>query len=188
MYREEIITFVDILGFKSLIRTNTYERVAERLAAVRRFSGLNETEGEEGYKPKIIQFSDSIIRIRPLDSAANKEIHYGLMFVEMLDLVHMQGDLINHGVCVRGGVSLGKVHFDDHTLFGPGFVRAYERESLFANYPRIVIDPFLIDQARKDLRLVSAQHVLEQELSYIRKNIRKDSWNPLHRLSTFFLE
>lgn len=174
MYREAVITFVDILGFKNLIRTNTYEQVAGKLATVRRLSGLNEAEDGEGYEPKIIQFSDSIIRIRPLDSAANKEMRYGLMFYEMLDLVHMQGELINHGVCVRGGVSLGKVHFDNQTLFGPGFVRAYELESIYANYPRIVVDPFLIDQVRKDRRLASTQHTLEQELSYIRNNIRKD--------------
>jgi hypothetical protein len=175
VYREAVITFVDILGFKNLIRTNTCEQVAGKLATVRRLSGLNEAEDGEGYEPKIIQFSDSIIRIRPLDSAANKEMRYGLMFYEMLDLVHMQGELINHGVCVRGGVSLGKINFDDQILFGPGFVRAYELESIYANYPRIVVDPFLIDQVRKDGRLASAQHTLEQEFSYIRKNIRKDS-------------
>jgi len=166
---------VDILGFKNLIDTSTYEEVAAKLAAVRRVSGLNEGEDGEGYEPKIIQFSDSIIRIRPLDSAANQEMRYGLMFYEMLDLVHMQGELINYGVCVRGGVSLGKIHFDDQILFGPGFVRAYELESIYANYPRIVVDPFLIDQVKKDQRLASAHNALEQEFSYIRKNVRRDS-------------
>lgn len=175
MYREAVITFVDILGFKNLINTSTYETVATKLATVRRLSGLDESEDGEGLEPKTIQFSDSIIRIRPLDSAANKEMRYGLMFYEMLDLVHMQGELINHGICVRGGVSLGEVHFDNQTLFGPGFVRAYELESIYANYPRIVIDPLLIDRVRKDQRLASAQNTLKQEFSYIRKSLRKDS-------------
>ncbi|MBN3808511.1 hypothetical protein [Paraburkholderia sp. Ac-20347] len=175
MYREAVITFVDILGFKNLIQKNTYEQVAQKLATVRRLSGLNETEDGEGFEPRVIQFSDSIIRIRPLDSAANKEAGYGLMFYEMLDLVHMQGELINHGICVRGGVSLGSVHVDEQILFGPGFVRAYELESIYANYPRIVVDPYLIDQVRKDPRLTSAEHTVEQDLSHIRKILRKDS-------------
>lgn len=175
MYKEAVITFVDILGFKNLINTSTYEEVAAKLSTVRRLSGLNEAEDGEGFQPRIIQFSDSIIRIRPLDAVANKESRYGLMFFEMLDLVHMQGELINHGVCVRGGVSIGKVHFDSQTLFGPGFVRAYELESIYADYPRVVIDPVLINRLTKDQRLASAQNTLSEEFSYIRKNIRKGS-------------
>ncbi|MEF2253391.1 hypothetical protein V4D00_23745 [Ralstonia solanacearum] len=175
MYREAVVTFVDILGFKQLIDSNTFEEVANKLTTVRRLSGYDETQSGEGFEPKILQFSDSIIRVRPLDSVANVESRYGLMFYEMLDLVHMQGELINHGVCVRGGVSLGQVHFDNQTLFGPGFVRAYELESVYANFPRIVIDPLLIDQLKKDQRLVSSQNTLHQEFSYIRKNVRKES-------------
>jgi hypothetical protein len=175
MYRDAVITFVDILGFKNLIASSTYEEVAAKLSTVRRLSGLDEAEDGEGFEPKIIQFSDSIIRIRPLDSAANMEMRYGLMYFEILDLVHMQGELINHGVCVRGGVSIGNVHIDNQTLFGPGFVRAYELESIYADYPRIVIDPVLIAQLKKDQRLASAQNTLSQEFTYIRKNVRKGS-------------
>jgi hypothetical protein len=175
MYRESVITFVDILGFKNLINSKTFAEVKDKLSVVRRLSGLRDKEDGEGMAPKIIQFSDSIIRIRPLDSAANKEMNYGLMFFEMLDLVHMQGELINHGVCVRGGVALGEVHFDNETLFGPGFVRAYELESVYANFPRIVVDPLLIKQISKDQRLASVHNSLEDEISSIRKVIRKDS-------------
>lgn len=175
MYKESVITFVDILGFKNLINSSTYEEVAAKLSIVRRLSGLNDAEDGDGFEPKIIQFSDSIIRIRPLDSTTNKEGQYGLMFFEMLDLVHMQGELINHGICIRGGVSVGDVHFDNQVLFGPGFVRAYELESIYADYPRIVVDPILISQVKKDQRLASADNTLSQEFSYIRKNIRKGS-------------
>ena len=175
MYREAVITFVDLLGFKQLISSSSFEDVSKKLKTVRRLSGSDEDENGEGIEPKIIQFSDSIIRIRPLDSAANKESPYGLMFQEMLDLVHMQGELINHGICVRGGVSLGQVHFDDETLFGPGFVRAYELESIYANYPRIVIDPYLIGELKKNQQLASAQNTLSEEFSYIQKNVRKGS-------------
>jgi len=175
MYREAVITFVDILGFKKLISSATYDVVEKKLKVVRRLSGLKDEEDGEGFEPKVIQFSDSVIRIRALDSAANKESRYGLMFYEMLDLVHMQGELINHGVCMRGGVSIGPVHFDNETLFGPGFVRAYEMESVYANYPRIVVDPKLIAQLQKDRRLASAHNSLTEEFAYIRKSIRKGS-------------
>ena len=175
MYRHSVITFIDILGFKQLIAKSTFEEVAKKLKTIRRLSELDEAQDGEGFEPKIIQFSDSIIRIRPLDSKANKESRYGLMFYEMLDLVQMQGELINHGICIRGGVSIGDVYFDDQTLFGPGFVRAYELESIYANYPRIVIDPVLIDNLRKDKRLASSHNSLTDEFEYISKNVRKEA-------------
>lgn len=175
MYRQSVITFIDILGFKQLIAKSKFEEINEKLKTIRRLSELDETQDGEGFEPKIIQFSDSIIRIRPLDSKANKESRYGLMFYEMLDLVQMQGELINHGICIRGGVSFGDVHFDDQTLFGPGFVRAYELESTYANYPRIVIDPVLINNLRIDKRLASSHNTLDDELDYIRNNITKEA-------------
>ena len=60
-------------------------------------------------------------------------------------------------------------------MFGPGFVRAYELESIYADYPRIVVDPLLIAQLKKDLRLASAQNTPSEEFAYIRKNVRKGS-------------
>lgn len=175
MYRTSIISFIDILGFKNLVNSSTYEELSEKLRIIRRLSGDDDGLNGEGLEPKVIQFSDSIIRIRPLDSETNKEAPYGAMFYEMLDLVHLQAELINHGVCVRGGVSIGKVHFDDDTLFGPGFVRAYEMESVFANYPRIVIDPSLIQLLGNDSLLFSNHNSVDDELNAIKKNITKGS-------------
>ncbi len=177
MYREAVITFIDILGFKELIASDNYDNVEKKLKVVHRLSGVNEQNENdgEGFESRVIQFSDSIIRIRPLDSTANKKFRYGLMFHEMLDLVHLQGELINNDVCIRGGVSIGLVHFDNETLFGPGFIRAYEMESAYANYPRIALDPNLIEQLQKDQRLASGHNLLADEFDHIQKNIRKGS-------------
>lgn len=175
MYRTSIISFIDILGFKNLVNSSTYQDLSKKLKTIRRLSGDDDGLNGEGLEPKVIQFSDSIIRIRPLDSEANHEAPYGVMFYEMLDLVHMQAELINHGICVRGGVSIGEVHYDDDTLFGPGFVRAYEMESIFANYPRIVIDPALIQLLGNDRLLFSNHNSTDDELISIRKNIAKGS-------------
>jgi hypothetical protein len=84
-----------------------------------------------------------------------------------MDLVHLQGELINNSICIRGGVTLGEVHFDQNTLFGPGVVRAYELESNYANFPRIVVDPVLINQFTNDSRLTSSHNSLAEETAYI---------------------
>ena len=171
MYRHSLITFVDILGFRSLISSSEFEGVSEKLAAVTRFSGASEEPGEDEFAPKVIQFSDSIIRIRPLDDTPP----YGALFHELLDLIHMQGELVQHGVCMRGGIAVGDVHFEDHTAYGPGFVRAYEIESTFANFPRIVVDPAVLASLIDDERLRADHNRLEDEIDSVKKLLRRDS-------------
>ena len=60
-------------------------------------------------------------------------------------------------------------------VFGPGFVRAYELESVYANYPRIVLDPVLIQQLRQDKRLASNHNTLADEFAYVSKNVRREN-------------
>ncbi|BDE73457.1 MAG TPA: hypothetical protein PK306_02720 [Aquabacterium sp.] len=175
MYRRSLITFIDILGFKHLIQTSTDAQITEKLATLRRFSATEDDEDGEGFEPKVIQFSDSIIRIRPLEGASNKSFPYGLVFHELHDLVLLQGELIKHGICLRGGIALGDVHFDAQTVFGPGFVRAYELESGFANFPRIVVDPEVLNDLMTDERLRAQHHGVADEVDAIRKLVRKDA-------------
>ncbi|WP_153028144.1 hypothetical protein [Pseudomonas aeruginosa] len=172
MYRQCIISFIDLLGFKDIIQNSSAEDIRRRLSIVRDFSGLGDFENGEGYAPKVIQFSDSIIRIRPIDSEANRAYNYGIVFHELLDLVHMQSDLINSRIPVRGGVSIGDVFYDEQTIFGPGFVRAYELESTFANYPRIVVDPEILSRVVDDSDLRSSHNDLENELGSIRNLLK----------------
>ena len=75
---------------------------------------------------------------------------------------------------MRGGISIGDVHYEEDTIFGPGFVRAYELESVYARIPRIVIDPTLIAQLKSDERLSSKYNEFREDVRQIRKNIRKD--------------
>lgn len=174
MYRRSLVSFIDILGFRHLIATSTFEQVAKKLAALKRFSGRDEDDGD-GLEPRVIQFSDSIIRVRPLDGKANLEFPYGMLFHELHDLVFMQGELIKHGVCIRGGVAIGDVYFDSRTIFGPGFVRAYEMESQFANFPRIVIDPQVLQDLMREGALIAQHHDVAEEIRHIRQLVRKDS-------------
>lgn len=173
LYRQAIITFIDILGFKEMVRSKSAGEVKRSLKAIRAFSGLDEKEDGDGYLPKTVQFSDSIIRIRPLDATANKEYPYGMLFHELNDIVLMQGELINFGVAIRGGITIGDISFDDQLIFGPGFIRAYELESSFAQYPRVVLDPKMIENMHNDERLFSFHNERGEELEYIRSQVRR---------------
>ena len=171
MYKEAIITFIDILGFKNLVLKSSFEVVSDALAAIERFSGINDQsfDDDEDDNPKVIQFSDSIIRIRPISS----KNRYGAMYFEMSDLVHIQGELIKHKICIRGGVAIGLVHNDEKLIFGPGFISAYELESIYANYPRIVLQPNLIKRFIEDESLYAEDHSAEEEINHIKKFISK---------------
>lgn len=171
MYCEAVITFIDILGFKEIIKKSKAEDVLNILKKVRSFSGFDDEWSENDCLPKVIQFSDSIIRIRPL----NSEFRYGVLFHELNDLVLMQGGLAENKILVRGGVTIGNVHFDATNVFGDGFVRAYELESNFAIYPRIIVDPSLISMAKIDARLLSDNNSFEDEMRFINSQLHLGS-------------
>lgn len=41
---------------------------------------------------------------------------------------------------IRGGITIGKIIHNEEMVFGPGINRAYELESKYAIYPRIIFD------------------------------------------------
>ncbi|WP_374088449.1 hypothetical protein [Methylomicrobium lacus] len=62
---------------------------------------------------------------------------------------------------------------DVNQIFGPAFIRAYDLESKFANYPRVVVDPLLISEFKNNNLLRNVSHSLKQESSYIKDMIRQ---------------
>lgn len=176
-YELAIVTFLDILGFRDLVDKAEAQEVNAKLEAVERFTRPILTppteDPEETYEPFIRQFSDTFVRIRRVRTKLNQRQPIGLVFHELLDLVHAQGELIREGVLLRGGISFGRIYASEDRLFGPALVAAYELESKFALYPRIVIDPFLLTEFRKNDLLKAAYHDMEEEEQYIRNLIHR---------------
>ncbi|WP_299229491.1 hypothetical protein [uncultured Psychroserpens sp.] len=65
---------------------------------------------------------------------------------EIDDISNFQKLLLLEGILIRGGMTYGKIYFNEMTsqLFGPAMNRAYFIENNLAKYPRIVIDPEVI--------------------------------------------
>jgi len=172
-YRTALISFIDILGFRQIVASRSCDEISAALRTMRRFSEGDES-GED-FSARVIQFSNSIIRIRPLDSKANEEGRYGTLFHELLDIGMMQGDLANNNIYIRGGITIGEISYDSQTIFGPGFIRAYDLESKIANYPRIVVDRKIFDAMKNDQRLYSSHNDLEDEIGYIAREVQRGS-------------
>lgn len=168
-YRPAVVTFVDILGFRELVATRSAGDIRRIIDLVRRFGAPDTAEDDVFETTRAVAFSDSIIRVRAFDTPYPS----GALFHELLDLVHMQAELVPYDVLLRGGVSVGEVHLDGDIVFGPGFTRAYDLESQFANFPRIVVGPEAFQALRSDRRLVADHHDVEDEILYQRNLLRR---------------
>ena len=146
MYRRSIVTFLDILGFRDIVRTTAAREILRHL---RVFQNANRMIGEGFPKytsaaPRVLQFSDSIVRVRPLELGESR-VHTLTFLGELGDLARAQLAMIERGVVLRGAVTIGDVFVSRNGVFGPAFVRAYELETGLAKYPRIILDTVFLD-------------------------------------------
>jgi hypothetical protein len=92
--------------------------------------------------------------------------------VEIIHLVHAQVALLGEGFLIRGALILGEIERSYGVLFGPGLISAYELEREQAQFPRIVVDPKLIEAVKTNPLLRS--HDYEEEMEYISRFIKRD--------------
>jgi hypothetical protein len=93
-------------------------------------------------------------------------------------------NLLQLGVLVRGGVTLGGMHHDDRIVFGVGVNDAYRLESIVAKVPRIVLGSRAMEAAN---RFATESEIFNP---YIRSRLLRDKdgvWylNYLRDLRTF---
>ena len=122
---------------------------------------------------EVVSFSDSIVRIRKIETKANQRYPKGLLFQELISLVHAQGQLIDFDILIRGGVSVGDIYISGGRVFGPGLIDAYQLESKYALYPRIIIDPHLIQNYKTNKLLKAKWHSVEDELEIVGSLLRQ---------------
>jgi hypothetical protein len=76
---------------------------------------------------------------------------------------------------MRGALTVGNVHVDEQMIFGPALIAAYELESHFATYPRIVIDPKVFKELARDPLLKKGGHDLRTEKKYLSSLLKRDA-------------
>lgn len=145
-YKERIIAFVDILGFKEKIAKSNITRmeaesIHRALNRIYKVKKDNEGSGFMNLKSQGVEvttFSDSAVISYP----AEKD---NLLFL-ILDLIHLQLDLTMDDVLIRGGLTIGDLYHDGNIVYGPAMNMAYKLESQVAIYPRIIVDKAAIEQ------------------------------------------
>jgi hypothetical protein len=83
---------------------------------------------------KIRAFTDNIVIGYPISDDGEREL--GAIFS---DLSSFQLEMVNRGFFIRGAIAVGDLYMDDITVFGQGFLNAYDGESKYARDPRIIL-------------------------------------------------
>jgi hypothetical protein len=140
---EHVVAFIDILGFKNLIRRmavepSTYNAV---FGVLTRVSGEQELHrkaalaraGDATLIPS--QFSDSIVISCPVEKATEGEA----VTMVLRQAAYIAGEFLLFGILTRGGVARGWTYHKGSVLFGEGVLAAYELESAKARMPRVLL-------------------------------------------------
>jgi hypothetical protein len=145
-YTKKIVLFADILGFKQEINASVGQDNTENKEQTNKIANIykildkfrSNTKFESKGK-KVNIFSDSIVVSFPYnvqDELFNTLNHIQMLCVELLEI----------GILLRGGISIGMFHHNKGILFGPALILAHELESKKAVYPRIILPLDLIKE------------------------------------------
>lgn len=97
----------------------------------------------------------------------------GVVFYELLAIIHLQLELVGLGVLVGGVVTSGAMTLDGRSVFGPGVEEAQRLRDLLPRLPRVVVDPRLLAEVERNPVFRAAHHSPGQELGYLRRLLRR---------------
>jgi hypothetical protein len=111
------VAFLDVLGFKHLVYRADTELDARRTIqrAITILRGANNTRTNSGYK--FTHFSDSIVLSADLTSIGARAM--------MESCTRLSVALLERGLLLRGGMTVGNVVHTERTLYGSAMIEAY---------------------------------------------------------------
>lgn len=169
-YSFSLITYLDVLGFRDLIERKTPGEIS-RVVRILKEKTKPDDKADKTHGLKFFNFSDTAVRITPLYTPVNIKQPFGHLFFEILNLVHIQCDLVLQNIIIRGALTAGDIVKSWGVMYGPGLVRAYELEKE-ASYPRVIIDDRLFQELKRNALLRA--HSYRDEWDYIKPLVRKD--------------
>ncbi|QKE10617.1 hypothetical protein [Bacillus cereus] len=168
-YEERFIAFIDILGFKehisqTLTNSTHFKKVRNVLNFISKLKYDNDggVLAQKEIGREITVFSDSIVISYPISLPSAG-------FYLLLDVIHLQLEMMGAGILMRGGITIGPLCHEDNIVYGPAMIKAYELENQYAIYPRVIVDKEAIKSA-----ILEGHHPPKEELEYIKKLIKKD--------------
>lgn len=156
-YENRLVAFIDILGFKEIIKQSEndlskIELISSVLNYLKNWEApekwnLNLIEIEEDAQKKGVEnfdirgktnttaFSDSIVVSVKVDDNINE-----MTSTLITHLAYIGAVLFEKGILFRGGLTVGNlIHKENGIVFGQGLIDAYKLEINSAKYPRIIL-------------------------------------------------
>lgn len=171
-YENRLVAFIDLLGFKNTVNNSlTSDNIRlDILHALKQNERLyNENYGEgllngSNSGIEVMFFSDSFVISYP-------ENYPGALALLLLELIWQAFDIANNNFLVRGGVTYGQLYHKGNICFGPAMNAAYELESKYAKYPRIIVDDVVMNMITNFKLPYNSK---EFEENFIKNLVKKD--------------
>ena len=179
-YEKRLIAFIDILGFKEIVRQSEIDpAIVDLLYSVLQF--LKTWEISEHWDLRLIEieedaqkigvknfeirgrtntssFSDNIVVSVKVDNNVNE-----MTSTLISNLAYIGAILIEKGILIRGGLTIGNiVHNENGTVFGQGLIDAYILERNNAKYPRIILSDKIIKELNYPLEVKKNRYPYHQ--------------------------
>lgn len=163
-YEKRLVAFIDILGFKEIIKTSEFNSSKLKLI-YQTLLFLKNKEKPEEWNLQLIEieedaqkkgvvnfdiatkttctcFSDSIVvSVQVQDNNINEATS---TLITNLSLIGAK--LMTEGILFRGAITIGNIiHKDNGIVMGQGLIDAYQLESSVAKNPRIVLSKKLLE-------------------------------------------
>jgi hypothetical protein len=138
-YERRLVGFSDVLGWRSHIADTVTDpaRVKWLRVLAQGWSDLSKPDYAIGFGGlRITSFSDNVVL-----SQEPKEPRFIIARMGIMQVNAAAG-----GFLVRGGVTVGDIIHTSDFVFGPALNRAYEIENTLAIYPRVLVDPLIIQE------------------------------------------
>lgn len=154
-YKRYAIAYMDILGTKDAIMSETPNILLERFDTVFTMvdliikKELGFEENSDDIKIKI--FSDNICVAQEIKKGEDESSRLVWLAVRCRNF--QRNIFTSYGrLLIRGGITVGDLYIDDNFVLGPGLIEAYKMENEYAKYPRIIIDRRYTDKVTEILK------------------------------------
>lgn len=173
-YEERVIAFLDILGFKEIVRDNGLDEIkslfqvifdSEDARSIFRLSDEKSDDEKENYNTVLEQIEIRVISDSVIISVPNNSIWSLAVIVDVCYYLQCQLLSFENPVYLRGAIDIGEIYFDERLVFGKGLISSYLAQEHYAIYPRIIFT----EKVKEDQLLSFGEEnskVLKDEDSY----------------------
>lgn len=162
-YEIRYCAFIDILGFRELVREirNSSEAAVLRdvMRKIHAPVGASSVSWEIDFRAQSI--SDAV-------AVSTVAMEPGLVRI-MSAIEELALDLLREGYFIRGALVKGHLYHDASMVFGEALVRAYDLETTVARYPRVVVAKEVMDDIN-ELSRGLFEDVPNRVMPYIRQS------------------